>query len=283
MSIDGLVARFVLEPELRSDIFVEGVDDQRIIVWLLESCGKARSVMPIEMIEVPDGDVASLGYPTGCNRSRVITLAHLILARTGLPHAGTFVIDRDLEDLVPTGREARPLSVVVTEFGALDIYLFHTDAVGKLLRRFGRDEKPVDFKKVVFDILSEIYLLRASVAACELPVRILDFQGDLTSDRNRIVFDFEAYLTRCLNASKFYGKRVEVRARIDLFRGQTAELRLQAESMANGHDLMDLLAWIIRRVFKAGIWNEDSIRGLLFMALNKRILLKSPVLLALVS
>ncbi len=98
-TIDELVARYELEPELR-DIYVEGHLDRSIIDWFLSRKNISDvKVYEIDTIEVPAELVEEKSVATG-NKGRVIALCCELQDRIRRTLSVMCVIDRDFDHIL---------------------------------------------------------------------------------------------------------------------------------------------------------------------------------------
>lgn len=269
-----LEARYTLEPELRSDIYVEGIHDQQIVQWFLGEVGiQNRKAFPIDLVDVSDEMVVASSLPTGSNRSRVLALADVLSKK--FPDAPLlFLIDRDLEDFVITRTAPFPRHVKITDFGTTDMYLFHDHAIDKIIIAGLRKVNVNNISSSLFDVLRMVYSFRVAARKLDAPVRFLDLSKNVALKNNEIFFDFYAYIDRCLNASVLMGFRGDILQIISATLDDCEAIPIDKRVSANGHDLIVILKWLLDNCSDAMVCNE-GVRRLLFMSLTTDVLLKN--------
>jgi len=131
-TIEDLIARYTLEPELR-DLYVEGPSDKLLFEWFLKQfeC-ESVAVYEIDCVDVPDTAVEALGLQHN-NRDRVVALS-LELERL-LPGEDLRVLciaDSDFAFLLGGWRNSRYL--LYTDYTSVDLYFFCEHSLEKCLK-----------------------------------------------------------------------------------------------------------------------------------------------------
>jgi hypothetical protein len=257
-SIEALVAKYVLEPEVR-DIFVEGPSDKDFIRWLLPDLVSAKvSVLEIAWVEVPPRVLAEYKLTSG-ERQRVLALARKLEERLGAQNTQvSCVIDTDCDRILQISMDGA--FVLPTDYTSMDIYLFGKPELEAFITRvLGYEYNTVEFHIDNYcSILLELFLVRAAIRGLELPVRWIDFTKCCVLAEDVISFDREEFLHRLLNAGGSYGRLREVEDLILQLRERVSE---DARHQMHGHDLMALLLWHNRpSAARNGLQNEKGIR-----------------------
>lgn len=274
-TIDDLAALYLFEPTLRNDVIVEGVQDRRILSWYFAEINVAnRAVYTIEEIDVPAGVVSAYGLDPGSNRSRVIALARELYARNSTEAVPRFVIDRDLECVVPTGVDLNGL--YLTDLGTMDLYLYHEHAFRKLVKLNCKScpEDLVRESKLLVGMAHEIFLVRVALRRLSVGAKMLDPSAELSLQHGSPSFSAPQYLRRVLNASNKSDYFNSVLQELAAVRDACIATGCDHWMLANGHDLHHVVVWYLRQLGARTVKNPDNVRELLLMSLTPGVVRK---------
>lgn len=266
--IHEIVGRYRLEPTLANDIFVEGFQDQLLLTWYLEAIGEvSRKVYPIESIEVPEEVLLRHKLERGSRRREVIAFAAELQAAGALSEKTVLIVDRDLDDaLEPIPAWA---GVCLTDVGAMDVYLLHSDAVEKLSAFIGRRGMAADeIVNSVLGVAKQLYEIRAAIHVTGIGVKILDPTPNLVLGA-ALKFSADEYLRRIMQNGPYYQRLEEVRENLGAVQQRVKARDLGALVTVHGHDALSILAWFLRQVgARADLRAEENLRSMLQMALT---------------
>lgn len=266
--IHEIVGRYRLEPTLANDIFVEGFQDQLLLTWYLEAIGEiSRKVYPIESIEVPEEVMLRHNLERGSRRREVIAFAAELGAAGALSEETVLIVDRDLDDAL----EPVPVwaGVCLTDVGAMDVYLLHSDAAEKLRAFIGRKGMAADeIVRSVLGVAKQLYEIRAAIHVTDIGVKILDPTPNLVLGA-ALEFNSDEYLQRVMQNGPHYRRLEEVRENLRAVQQRVRARGLGALVTVHGHDALLILAWFLRRLgARADLRAEENLRSMLQMALT---------------
>ena len=183
-TIEELQARYDYEPTIR-DIYVEGFFDVDVIRWFLDCIQPTDvEVYPIETVDIPN-DLPDGFSPKGGNRTRVIRLANA-LENTVPEGRVVCIVDSDF-DLIATalgssGLANRLRHLFRTDVTAMELYLFSTTSVAKLIRIVARnhDVSPAELLAQIGSVLRQVFAVRYVNAMDGFEFRWIDFTGCCT-------------------------------------------------------------------------------------------------------
>jgi hypothetical protein len=241
-TIDELVARYELEPDLR-DLYVEGLFDKDVIsACLASSKGLGFAIYEIDGVEVPADLVFSNGLTDG-NKQRVIVLARELKSMMSCDCSVVCLVDRDLDHWLQELENARYLkwtrfcSIEACFSGEGTIKAILVDFLGSKISNFS------EYFNSLIDVLKAIYSLRLADKNLSLGLRWIAFDKYLSRDGNCIKFDLDTYINRLLiNNSKLK----EFDNFCCSYKQWAAALTGDFRQFFRGHDLVDLLAWSVK-------------------------------------
>lgn len=275
-TIDELATKYVLSAGRGQDLYVEGVFDARLLNWFSEQAGLGLRAYPIDVVHIQDEVVRSHGLSTGSNRSRVVALARELRARVGNLSA-KFLVDRDLEDFVPTpgGLEG----VQVTTFGALDVHLFDPLVVEKICQVCaGSDRERAAVNRLdTIDAAHEVYLVRVALAVAQLNCGLLPITRDLALVGGRLQFDARRYLEGVMDKCRNRGALEAIEAEIKKIRA-ICEAGITKEKYVNAHDLLSAFAFLMRSAGVKALSTEEGARDVLLTHADNRTLSRCEIL-----
>lgn len=266
-ALDEIVQRYKRGVGRDRDVYVEGRNDKWVLDWYFRERGAEAVVYAIDTVDVPDGLLVSLGLNPGSARSRVIALSHY-LSDAGVDLSDIrFLVDRDQEDLIATPRLNERVSL--TDIATLELTLAHDGSLRRLsdVACCGRVD-PEHFIDRIFEISSEIFLIRASAKRLGLPLKILTPDDFIFVRNGSIEFDASGYIQRILVASNSVRHRDAVEAELERCRMQATSLCLSRKLMANDHDVLAIALRIARQCGGLANRSVDDVRSLLLMGLE---------------
>lgn len=265
-TIDELVTRYEFEPSL-TDVLVEGPGDKAFIEWVARELG-LNNVMAYEVstVEVSDTDVAAVGLERN-NRGRVRYVARELEGRStqDLYRRVAGLIDGDLdyfEEAVPDER-----LIIVTDFTAVEIYLFNERAIGKLIRLvFGcTTVEPMSIMDAVYPLLRELFLVRTAAKRLQIELPMIEFSRLCSVSKKAFVFNHDEYAARFVRRDGYGEKYAQ-------FIREIGELRerpvVDRRLVVHGHDFIAVLRWYCKDVLRLNSVPRDddlarAIRGCL--------------------
>lgn len=176
-TLDELVARYVLEPDLR-DIYVEGKTDKLFLEWFLRNRGiEDIAVYEIETVDISAERLFELQLKDN-NRSRVITLA--LYLQDKFPKTTPHVIciaDKDFDWLFDITYQCNLL--FFTDYSCLEMYLFNETVLNKFLLLSLRisELRAIDILNQLSKVLEDLFLIRAARESLNINIDMLDNFG----------------------------------------------------------------------------------------------------------
>jgi hypothetical protein len=258
-SLDELVARYDLEPELCCDIYVEGNTDKHLIEWFLEKEGyQDFAIYEIDTVDVPKQKLSVMELDNN-NRSRVIALALEIATPLHL----TCIADKDFDELFK--RHYKCECLLFTDYSSIEMYLFKETVINKFLHLVVRISKiqAIDIITDLSPILEKLFLIRATNEALQWKMKWLPFDTKdcIKLNKNKIEFKGTVFIEKYFNKNNKLSKK-------SVFMNKLEELRLQSDSLTEkrlkirGHDFIDVLYWYIIKRFptkKKAFSHEEAI------------------------
>ena len=199
-TVDELLARYTLEPNLR-DVYVEGDLDRRILEWFFSKI-KAIDVKVYEInsVEIPSDIVPALRGATG-NKGRLIALCN-VLEREIIEDLNIIcLIDLDFDEILNRVFDCK--YILSTDYPGIEIYLFNHNILEKFfLMVFGKGGNTTErFLEDVVPILQSLYVVRVTKEVLAPSMVWVDHSRCLRVDGGRLLFDWEEYVRRTLNAN----------------------------------------------------------------------------------
>ncbi len=263
-SLDELVARYELEPELR-DIYVEGKTDKLLLEWFLEQKGQEGfAVYEIDTVDISAQKLFELEL-NDSKRGRVIALAlYLQNMLPEIPPHLTCVADKDFDWLFDIEYICDLL--LFTDYSCLEMYLFNEITIDKFLRLSLRlnHVKAKDVLYQVSKVLENLSLIRATNEALELKMEWLEkFEDCCNRNANEILFDIEKFIIKYLNKNRQITQKGLF---INKFEELSAKKVVDLRYKMRGHDFNDVLLWYIRPYLRKEIrnsYNSEILAGAL--------------------
>jgi hypothetical protein len=254
----------------RRDVYVEGSFDAAVLHWFTHECAlNGVAVYPISAIEISDGDIIAAGRKAN-NRERVVHLADF-LADSDARRAAC-VVDADFWSLRAAQAPAPPL--YQTDYSCMEMYFFSAQSLGKFFTLCcRRSEWPVEtIMESLASVLQEFFLYRCANDDLGWGMDWLDKNVCMKVTGWQIDFDKDEYLTRFLHKNSRAREKTRFVEHVTQLR---TRLKADARYQMDGHDMMSLLAWYIR---KKGIGRErcqdENVLMCLTMTLDHRIFQK---------
>jgi hypothetical protein len=254
-SLDELITRYDLEPELCCDIYVEGNTDKHLIEWFLEKEGyQYFAIYEINTVYVPKQKLCVMELDNN-NRSRVIALALEMQNQLSVtPLHLTCIADKDFDELFKRHDECECL--LFTDYSSIEMYLFKETVINKFLHLVVRLSKiqARDIINNLSPILEELFLIRATNEALKWGMEWLPFDTKncikLNQDKINIEFKGTVFIEKYLSKNSKLSQK-------SVFMNKLEELKLQSDSLTEkrlkirGHDFIDVLHWYIIKRFTA--------------------------------
>ena len=268
-TIDDLIARYQLEPDL-SDLFVEGPRDRGVYSWYLQNAGcKHVAVFEIELVDIPPGVLISHGLASG-NRARVIALALELDNQfpTVLPYVRC-IADSDFNFIFESRIDVNHL--LYTDYTSLDLYTYDEDLLKKVLwLGFNVPETEIPpLLDSMSPILQDLFIVRAANQRLNWGMTLVPFTRCCKIDGQRVIFDKNDFVDRCLNSS---ARRHERSIFDELFEELQGVCVSDPKERIHGDDYFELIGWYLGQR-----WNwqgyrrrERSIMANLMAALDDR-------------
>lgn len=268
--LSEIIARYTAEPQLRGDIYVEGSSDKRFLDWFLDWAGsRGTAVYEIRTVNVPESILDERCLPLGSNRSRVLALAQVLAeAVPEVERRAAFIIDRDFEDHIEGSSWSFP-SLFLTNYTALEMYLFQESTIQKFLR-VAAGRSSLDSRAFMANLATELtkpFLLRLTNASLGSNVRLLPIEGSLSVTAEGFIhFDTDAYLHNCLTSSRRHGRLDDFRDTMEQYeKTLAADPRLRI----HGHDLITVLYWFVHRSRGSPSFRtRESLEVAMFMSMD---------------
>lgn len=264
-TINELAARYYLEPEL-ADVYVEGVYDRDLLTAALhEKQRRVVSIYSIDTVDVPVSILASHCLSSG-NKQRVIALSKELKRMLDGEYGYVCLVDRDFDHWLGEVKNTRNLRW--SKFASLDLHLFREDILYDLIC-VGCRAKIDNFQvylRSLNEVLSELYLLRLADKCLEWSMRWITPARCLHLEDGKIIFDSEDYILKLLNKNGRSHFRDEFYQLLDLWRAKLqGEIRLRIR----GHDLVNIVAWSIKRTNGVAEVSSESAVYRMFVLMAK--------------
>jgi len=238
-TIDELLARYELEPELR-DVFVEGTFDREILSHHLQASGSGHAFYEVDTVDVPIKVLALYGLTSG-NKQRLIALSKE-LATVPTTARVYCLVDRDLDHWFGTVQNLPRLRW--SSFCSIESHFLSVETIRDVVITTSR-AKIGNFDVFVSSlqsVLRQLYALRLADRELGLNLKWVATRKYLTTNSSELTFDLAGYTQAVLNSSSATNKKVEFTALTDRWQRTLAcDIRLACR----GHDYTELLAWAV--------------------------------------
>lgn len=247
------MARYELEPSLR-DVFVEGTYDQYLVAWFLRVNGLTQvAVYPIASVEILDENVLAMGLEAN-NKGRTIQLAKALCQKAGETNRQfTCIVDQDFDVLLKKIHIIPCL--LTTDYTCMEMYLFNEETMDKFssLVVKGLRHSPANVLAILAEPLQELFLIRLANHILKLGLKAMPFSKHCVFKGNRIDFDREEFVARYLHKNSKHTEMGKFELTIKQYR---KDLREDCRFQINGHDFIEMLAWLVRVLTGAAIDSE---------------------------
>ena len=263
--VDELATRWTLT-KLRL-VIVEGQSDQRLLQLVQREahCHKALKdldVLPIEAIEVPAALLHKHGLAGTGAKQRVVAFSRELESRS---ESDGFrgVIDRDLDQFVAV--DLSSTSVLYTDHGCMDAYLWSIDVLGHLVIQFKGEELIRSAREIqrLFESIgsscADLCAVRiASAMHPEWKLNIHHSERALGIRQKTLSVDLPRYVEQCrpVKGSLSDAKAcvMEIRSKIEA---------IEPLDILNGHDLLWLLTYVLKTftTISRRLIHEETVAG----------------------
>jgi len=255
---DELIALYSLEPDLK-DIYVEGVNDKNLIEWVLSAHNiKDISVYSIDAVEVNDDILERHGLNRGSNRSRVLALSAELAQSLPVTCKIVCIVDRDQEDYLPSGLGNCFLEF--TDYNSTELYLLRSSMIRKFISLV-LGGFPISEDRLVaqvIPILEDLYVLRLAGQVLDWNMEWINFTKYVQIAEG-FSFDRERFQKAYLQKNGKWYKRAVFEAKVEELRSM---LKDDLRFRLRGHDLMDLLYYVVKkRKSSRKFGNVQTFRG----------------------
>lgn len=264
-TIDDLITRYYLEPELR-DVFVEGYFDQDVLQACFKFAGDdERICYPIDSVEVPNCLLERYDLTEG-NKQRVMALA-LELDAAVENASCKCLVDSDLDFWIVSRLTAPYL--VRTKFTSLDLYFFTEELLKRLLLTAGRAKIRdwTQFFESVVSVLKDLYALRLADYELRLCLRWTSWVRCLEKRSSTISLDTLDYANRVLISN---GRGRDAETFIKSFNDWRKKLTVDPRLCIRGHDFVEIVSLAIGKFGgKKELATPDAIEAALLLVAEK--------------
>jgi hypothetical protein len=243
-TIDELITRYILEPELR-DLYVEGPGEKTSYSWFFRKfeC-KSVAIFEIDSVDIPDSLLANYKLQSG-NRDELIALA--IEFQRLLKDDLRFllcVVDSDFDFLL--GRTYCSRYLLYSEYTSTDLCFCSEETFEKFFM-LGLRFIPCNISILLANfakILQEIFLIRTANEKLGWCLEWIDFNRYCSIKDNLVVFNsnkfIESYLSKN-NRLKDLEQFISVYDQLRRIKVKTFKHRIR------GHDFFELLSWYVSK------------------------------------
>jgi len=240
-SIEELVARYELEPELR-DIYVEGQYDKDIFSVCLGGVGNFPEVIyDIGTVSVPAELLLEYELTSG-NKQRLIVLAKK-LAALDPECLYRCIVDRDLDHWLQGLEEVPRLRW--TDHTSVELYFFTKEIIAHILITATRSKiKDIDlYLSSAVYVLKLMYAMRLVDKELRWELEWIEPTKQLSEKAGAVQLDSVIYVRNLLSKNKKSKDIGEFNAALARW---METLNGDPRSYIRGHDLVFLLAWTVK-------------------------------------
>lgn len=269
-TIDELVTRHILEPELR-DIYVEGPSDKILFKWFLNKneCNNIE-IYEIDSIDINDDLINTLALQSR-NRDRLVALS--VELERFLPISIKYVLciaDSDFDFLL--GRKYGSRYLLYTDYTSIEIYFYYEQIIEKILL-FGARRDTIDIRALMenlTEILQELFIIRSANEKLSWGLIWVDFIRNCKIKNRLIEFDVRKFIEKYLsknNKLDRINEFIETCEELKKVKVETHKHRI------HGEDYLELFGWYISKlVHKSGhnYRNKQIMRTIIFQAADVR-------------
>lgn len=243
-TIEELVARYVLEPQLR-DVFVEGCFDRRVIRWFARELNLLHvGAYEIDGVEIDAGSLIDMGLQDN-KRGRVIFLAIQLAAVLGQDSCTiTCIADRDFDHFC--GSKFNCGMLLYSDLSSMEMYFYRGGEFRNALTvDLGLDENIDELLASVDEVLQKLFVFRCANVALGWGMKWFEPWKCLAITNNRLRLDENEFKSRYLSKN---GRL----SQISDFEVSVSEIRAKADAAPHlairGHDAFQVLAWFLKNL-----------------------------------
>ncbi|KAA6455970.1 hypothetical protein DYQ86_26150 [Acidobacteria bacterium AB60] len=239
--LEEILARYDLEPELQ-DVYVEGSFDKEVLSRCFKKANHTdRIVYEIDSVEITAEALMRQGLTEG-NKQRIIALSRA-LDNLQREFRCRCLVDRDLDHWF--GSLERNRALVWTEYCSIELYFLTHEALHDLLcvAAKARIEDLNEFVESLATCLIDLYTMRLADRDLKWLMDWLPTAKHLKASGSSVLFDSEEYAKRLLMKN---GRFSQFEIFIEARRRWRSRLTGDARNSARGHDLVEVLAWVVR-------------------------------------
>jgi hypothetical protein len=242
--LDELITLYYLEPGLK-DIYVEGENDKDLIEWVLSAHNiKDIRVYSIKGIEINNDILERHKLNRGSNRSKVLALSTELAQSLPVTCKIVCIADRDQEDYLPSG--LCNCFLEFTDYNSTELYLLRSSIIRKFISLV-LGGFPISEDRLVtqaLPILEDLYVLR-------LANQILGWNMEWIKNFTKYVkiteefsFDRESSQAAYLQKNGKWNEKLVFERKVQELRSM---LKGDPRFRLRGHDLMDLLYYVVKK------------------------------------
>jgi len=242
-TIEELSARYFLEPELE-DIIVEGEFDRDVLNMVLSEQEDCRAVYEIDTIHVESELLVSYGFSSG-NKQRVIALANELAKACSEECKYICMVDKDIDHWIGTLGDVRNLKW--SKYTSLDAHFYRQGTTKRLLVACGKAQVE-DFPRLFWSmghVLCSLYRIRVAGAILDFTFRWPDFTKSLSIEAGELRFDLDGFKRKLLQNSGLSKRAADLNAKLQELEGAMEGQDIR--DRIRGHDLIDVMAWVLRK------------------------------------
>jgi hypothetical protein len=239
---------YELEPSVR-DIFVEGPSDRAFVTGVMQRLTFSdMKVKEVDLIDVTDGHLASLGLESG-SRQRVIALALTLEQTSDVDLRAQVICIADADDEAGTRPAFAGDLLIYTDVTSLPVYAFGAEYIQWYLDVgvLGFPLSGEDVVESLLPILRDAACARRAFKKLNVQCSLVDLTKDCTFDDKKLNFDNVRFVERLINKAAIHSRRDELNA--ELVRQRAAlECESRHQLWAHSEDVNSLLHWLIVRL-----------------------------------
>lgn len=276
--VEELLTLYNLEPEIK-DLYVEGVTDKSLFLYFFES---------LEMDNIGVYSIDTVDFSTFYHdkpeleknyRNQLIFLASLLTFEKSIVSKIGFVIDLDYfqidQDVDVNNRYLYP-----TDYSCIESYMFDIKLLSKFFNLFLHGF-PISAKRVLREIsspLKDLYTIRYISRKYNLTQ--IDFTKLITIEKKtgKLYFDEQLYIDRLLMKNN---KRVIFKSFNSEFLKIKNILNEDIRFNVNGHDIIALLYWYIKKIKSAHFLKEQGFQRSVFSCFESKQLIQHSLFISL--
>ncbi len=268
-TLDELAARYRLDAGIGREIYVEGVQDKVVLEHLARQWNLNIPIYTANTINIPGDDLRRRGLELPSARST------LIAARAGLFDRGVaidkliFLVDRDLEDFIPTPWIN---GCVITDHGCLLASILNEHLLDRLVNVVGRGIiSDSIFWSSICNISQDLYSVRVVAKEQGTLFPMLPQTGFIVGNRQGgFQLRLREYVVAC---SRSRGMEIDLDRFVSLVASRKSIILKQMNDprlVINDHDLWVIIRTILRECGDSVNRSAEDIRDLVLMGLDAK-------------